>query len=538
MHFSEYNDVVKAWIEEVFRNRGVNAEHTLKCCRDIEQYAKEANDAKLLGFAYYYSGETYYGLNDGENLFRYITKAITYLDQSEQWELMAKAYNIMAITSSNRGNAPIAMDYYLTGLNYCKKYNIPNIEAILNLNLGTLYMVYGQYREALQYFERSYQYFKSHPEQDQYKSCIICIYMSMGKCYMLRDMLDKAQEYNELLDKECTEELSSIDWLCILCFKVTLYHRMGRISLRDQMIEEIHNRISDDFAIMDIFDDLHDLCSLLLELERKEVFWDIIQILEELTKRAKIINLERRIIALKLRYYRTEHDNAGYLQAAGLYYELTERMERENHYMIASMINVRSSLELANERRRTVEEANERLQKKSETDQLTGLANRYRLNDYSEKVFERCLGAHVPFAVEILDIDYFKQYNDNYGHQAGDECILAIAKEMKKIQNDQIFCARYGGDEFIIIYEDMSEEEVLKVADRLRSNIVNLNMEHRYSKALPVVTISQGICYDIPYAESKNWDYLHTADMMLYRVKKQSRNNICLGSLDEGEICG
>ena len=119
MYFSEYNDDVKAWIKGVFDIRGVNAELTLKCWQDIEQYAKKENDAKLLGFAYYYSGETYYGLNDGENLFKYITRAITYLVQSEQWELMAKAYNIMAITSSNRGNAPIAMNYYITGLNYC-----------------------------------------------------------------------------------------------------------------------------------------------------------------------------------------------------------------------------------------------------------------------------------------------------------------------------------------------------------------------------------------------------------------------------------
>ena len=537
MYFSEYNDDVKAWIKGVFDNRGVNAELTLKCCQDIEQYAKKENDAKLLGFAYYYSGETYYGLNDGENLFKYITKAITYLDQSEQWELMAKAYNIMAITSSNRGNAPIAMDYYITGLNYCKKYEIPSVEAIINLNLGTLYLNYEQYGEALQYFDRSYQYFKGHPEYDGYKSCMICIYISMGKCYMHREMLDRAMEYSDLLDAECTEGLSSIDWLGILCFKVMLYHRMGRTTMRDEMITQIHDRISEDFAIMDIFDDLHELCSLLLELECKEVFWNIIHILEELTRRAKIINLERRIIALKLKYYRMEHDNAGYLQAAGLYYELTERMERENRYMISSMINVRTSLELVNERRKSVEAANERLQKKSETDQLTGLANRYRLNDYSEKVFERCLEKQVSYAVEILDIDYFKQYNDNYGHQAGDECIVAIAGELKKIQNDRIFCARYGGDEFIIIYENMSQEEVLALSDDLRSSIVNLNIEHLYSKALPIVTISQGICYDIPYKESKSWDFLHTADMMLYRVKKQSRNNICMGSLDEGEIC-
>lgn len=289
-------------------------------------------------------------------------------------------------------------------------------------------------------------------------------------------------------------------------------------------------------AIMDVFDDFYEMCQLLVELDKDNELWDIINILEDLAKKAKIINLQRKLIALKIKYYRMHQDNAGYLQAAGLYYELTEMMERENQYMITNMINVRSSLERAKERSRKVEAANKQLQKKSETDQLTGLSNRYRLNDHSEEIFARCKDRSKPLAVEILDIDYFKQYNDNYGHQAGDNCIMAIADQLKKMQNDHIFCARYGGDEFIIIYEGMSEREVFEAADRLRSSIMDLRIEHLYSAALPIVTISQGICYDIPEGENRCWDYLHTADMMLYRVKNKSRNNVCFGRLNTEEI--
>ena len=255
-----------------------------------------------------------------------------------------------------------------------------------------------------------------------------------------------------------------------------------------------------------------------------------------MTKRPRIVNLQRKIISLKIKYYRSIGENAGFLQAAGLHYELTEIMERENRYMMVSIMNIRNSLERANEQRRMVEEANERLVRKSETDQLTGLPNRYRLNEYSEKVFERCRKSGISLAMEILDIDYFKQYNDNYGHQAGDKCIAAIADELKRMQNEHIFCARYGGDEFIVIYEDMPKDKVRQAAEKLRQNIMDLQIEHRYSMALPVVTITQGICFDIPTADSKSWDYLHTADAMLYRVKKQCRNNICMGNLNSENI--
>lgn len=536
MDYSEYNDVVSAWIRGVLNNRGVNAELTFKYCSDIEQYAAKMDDAKLLGFAYFYSGETYYVLNDGENLFRCITRAITYLDQSGQWDMVARAYNIMAITSLNRGNAPIAMDYYLTGLGYCKKYQLYPEESIIHLNLGSLYLSNGQHMEAQQYFEKAGRYLKGNNQGEDYYSLMSCIAINLGKCYLLREQPEKAQECIDYVEQECYEALQKSEKLYVQCFKVWFYHEAGRITMRDACIEKIHQDVSVDMAVMDIFEDFYELCQLLLEIDNEEVFWDILDILEKLSENAKIINLRRRIISLKIKYYRMHQNHAEYLKAAGLYYELTEDMERENQYMITNMLSVRSSLEQANEKRREIEKVNEKLQEKSETDPLTHLANRLRLNDYSEEAFERARDSGRGFAVEILDIDYFKEYNDNYGHQAGDECIIMIAQELKRMQGNQIFCARYGGDEFIIIYEGMSESEVFQEAEQLRQRILDRRVEHIYSKALPVVTVSQGICYDIPGEENRSWDFLHAADMMLYQVKKKSRNNIFMGRLDESEM--
>lgn len=533
----EYNKELNAWIEEVQNYRGIDAERTLKCCLNIEQYAQDTKDSWLLGFAYYYSGETYYLLNDVENLFKNITKAISYLDQSKQWVLAARAYNIMAITSYSRGNAPIAMDYYLTGLNYCRKYGLLYEECMINQNVGTLYMNLEQYVDAQHYFERSYAYLKENCTGDEAcKSSMACLCISLGKCYMYRGMYERAQKCIDRLDKEFLDCGQNVDILYGLCFKIAFYHRTGKVLLRDENITKMHERLDDCIAIMDLFDDIYDICQLLLEIGKEEELWNILSILEELTKQAKLINFQRKIIAIKIKYYRKHRDNACYLQATGLYYELTDLMEQENKYMIASMVNVRSSLERANERRRKVEAANEQLMQKSETDQLTGLSNRYRLNDYSEKIFEECLNEGKTLAVEILDIDFFKQYNDNYGHQSGDECIKMIASQLDSLQDEHTFCARYGGDEFVILYDDMSQQEVLNKAAGLRQSIMDIGMEHLYSEAEPFVTISQGICFDIPGERNKCWDFLHTADMMLYRVKRKCRNNVCIGSLDFEEI--
>lgn len=530
------NDMVNVWKQEVLSSRGKDAECTLRCCLDIEHFALEKDDAELLGFAYYYSGETYYLLNDIENMFRNIAKAVQYLNKSEQWELIARSYNLMAITSINKGNASAAMDYYLTGLSYCRKYGLTKMESSINLNLGNLYMENGVYHEAQSYFERAYSYYRNAPAEENNIVVLTAIYENLARCYMLRGILEKAEEYINKLDMECEPYYEDMDYLYVGCLKARYYYVSGNFAQMEAQIEEIQKRMNKEMPIMDIFNDLYDFCKLMLETDHDDVFWKTINKMEEIVKNAGVTNLQRKLIALKIKNYRKNNDNASYLQAAGLYYELSEIMECEEKDIIANMLYVRSSLERANESRKKMEAVNVKLLEQSETDQLTGLANRYRLNNYSERVLEYCYDQQIPLAVEILDIDYFKQYNDNYGHQKGDECIRAIADVLKKMEDGRTFCARYGGDEFIVIYGGESLETVCRRAYRLRQNIMKLNIEHLYSKALPIVTISQGICYSIPEKGNKSWDFLHAADMFLYNVKKKSRNDFCVGNFFGQEI--
>ena len=175
-----------------------------------------------------------------------------------------------------------------------------------------------------------------------------------------------------------------------------------------------------------------------------------------------------------------------------------------------------------------MQEENRILTIKSETDPLTGLANRNKLNDYSDEAFERAYRNQTSLAVEILDIDFFKEYNDAYGHLAGDECLISISEVLKEMITDQIFCARYGGDEFVIIYENMTDEEIMDVAERLQQEIIDLQIENHNTGYYPYITISQGIRNSVPQMGNKVWDYLYVADNCLFRMKKKRKNDICL----------
>lgn len=182
-------------------------------------------------------------------------------------------------------------------------------------------------------------------------------------------------------------------------------------------------------------------------------------------------------------------------------------------------------------------EENNMLRKQSETDALTGLLNRFAYNHYSMQICNHMLRhpekSHT-IAVEILDIDHFKEYNDNYGHLTGDQCIQAVAAEIQALASGQnIFAFRYGGDEFVLIYQNYTKEEVEGFARQLKAQIHARVIKHEYSPVSDTVTITQGICFDIFSPEYKMDDYLAYADKALYDAKHSARNNYRIVSVDK-----
>ena len=266
-----------------------------------------------------------------------------------------------------------------------------------------------------------------------------------------------------------------------------------------------------------------------LTTEKYDDFFKSYMVLDDLTKYTLIKNLERKLLTLKIRYYRRVGQIEEYKIASVLFFELSEFMERENRLMVSDMIVMRNSYIELTQINKKVEEENTFLQKRSETDPLTGMYNRLKLNEYSDEAFERAKKNNTSIAVEILDIDFFKQFNDNYGHQAGDDCIKFIANTLISMAAEEnLFVSRYGGDEFVIIYEGMTSREAMEKASELRRRIYNANVEHKFSLTDNRVTISQGICWGIPKDQDSFFAYLQGADKMLYQVKQQSRNNIKL----------
>ena len=177
------------------------------------------------------------------------------------------------------------------------------------------------------------------------------------------------------------------------------------------------------------------------------------------------------------------------------------------------------------ERTSALEDANRKLSALTVTDPLTGLANRRRFDAVFADEWARGCRSRQPLAIIMLDIDYFKAYNDHYGHQAGDECLRAVAQVLQtSARRAGDLVARYGGEEFVAADADLGNAREL--AETMRRSVELLALPHELSKAAAVVTVSLGVAVVVPTEYLQAARLLHLADDALYRAKNAGRNRV------------
>ncbi len=175
------------------------------------------------------------------------------------------------------------------------------------------------------------------------------------------------------------------------------------------------------------------------------------------------------------------------------------------------------------EMQRQLEESNRKLKALSSLDGLTGIANRRQFDETLDKEWRRASRNKLPISLIMMDIDFFKPFNDNYGHQAGDECLIRVAKALQEtIVRPTDLIARYGGEEFTAILPDTNAEGAAIVAEKLRAAVESLNITHEHSEANCHVTISLGIADQTGLADLEA--LIHKADECLYTAKESGRN--------------
>ncbi|PJG58020.1 GGDEF domain-containing protein [Aeromonas cavernicola] len=209
--------------------------------------------------------------------------------------------------------------------------------------------------------------------------------------------------------------------------------------------------------------------------------------------------------------------------AAYLFIFLPSLLRHLRREQIASLHHQFANAELVAELR----QVSDQLRSASRRDGLTGIANRAHLDDCLARAWRRCHRARTPLSLVLVDVDYFKQFNDFYGHLPGDECLQQIAMVLAEVERrEDDLAARYGGEEFALLLPCTSVQGALQLADKVRVALKALAIPHHKSLVSSKVTCSFGVATLVPDSTTSIAELIQKADAALYQAKHNGRDRI------------
>ena len=160
-------------------------------------------------------------------------------------------------------------------------------------------------------------------------------------------------------------------------------------------------------------------------------------------------------------------------------------------------------------------------------DGLTAIANRRRFDEHYSALWNLAIRGHSPLSLIMIDIDHFKEFNDNYGHQEGDIALARIAQMLvTSLKRKTDMVARYGGEEFVCVLSNTAIAGAVNVAEKFHTDILSMQIPHAFSTAGSLVTISQGVACIVPTKNLSPETLIISADESLYKAKKGGRNRM------------
>lgn len=201
----------------------------------------------------------------------------------------------------------------------------------------------------------------------------------------------------------------------------------------------------------------------------------------------------------------------------------------ENARLYSQLKNYSHTLEdRVTKRTAELEEANQELQRLVRVDGLTGIANRRYFDTILNAEWSRMTRDWTPLSLILLDVDYFKRYNDTYGHLQGDDCLIKVAELLKAhVRRPADLAARYGGEEFALILPVTDLSGAIEVAESIRTTIESQKIEHATSDVSDYLTVSLGVATVTSNdGGAKSKDIIALADQALYKAKEKGRNSV------------
>lgn len=510
---------IKGLRKRIEANRFEDDDLQIEMCDNLYDMASECNDKESMGAALFYKGETLI-LSDPEEAEKYIHGCIPLL-KDINYELFARAYNLLGIVANNRDDLTNSLDFYLKCFQICEKYGINHVKGLCSCNIGVIFQLLELYEKATEYFNIALDSFRKSEQSDTAKMNMVTIninlfidYFNLHDLPMMQNCLDYIRANREYLETQFSVEL----------FEAEMMYISGETDKLDETIKIAVEESKNQKMVVEFIDSYVMLCDFLHDLGKNDMLLEVLDLLEIEMNNFSLPRIRIKLIEHRLGCIKAKRDFDEYAKWTEEYIKTYELITQNYHQSVVNSIQLRMYIEKLKDSEQAYEEM-------AMCDGLTRLYNRYGLRKMADHLLQKATEEQQMVGVDIIDVDFFKQVNDNYGHAYGDDCIKNVADVLRKCcpvdengRKKNAIVSRYGGDEFVVFIRNVNRDEMEKFAVTVKKEMAVLNIRSDKSPISASVTLSQGIVCKEASASDNVRSLIESADKALYEVKENGRN--------------
>lgn len=515
------------WTERIDRKIAANEELQWRDIEEALSRITEENDRGLYGLCCYYAAYCLLMNGRQEDCLGYLNEGIRCMVGTAQEHEAARCYNVLGIIAHGQNNLILALEQYDAALAYAERYKNHFMKSIIVSNMADAFFRVGAYDRAIRCYGECIREFENaddHSAKAKYNYKMMVA--GCGYCLAMSGRAEEAKKTASYLWSISRGEADDrVPKLCTYTLFALLCYQYGDMEQAEQFIRIAIRNIADKKQLTAEFDNLLNLIHLVLMIKRYDYLKQILDYAEPMAAIERNDGLLLQLLLFRLRYCSRDMEQEEFLSSAQTFFRIKEKFENRENTQILNMMEMRSKLRRIEEEQQELKKKNTRLLYQMEHDTLTGLYNKSCLNRYLEKAFDEAQQKQIPMGILFVDIDYFKQMNDRYGHSRGDEGIIAVAECLESCM-PQDFAARYGGDEFVVVSLGRTSEYVREKADQIIECIRTKQIPNENSKTEDVLTVTVGAINAVPAKLNKVWDFLSRADNLLYQ-QKEEKKGIC-----------
>ena len=511
-------------VEQYISCKSSDNEEAKIIIQKMKEYVDEQDDELLYARFAYYEGEYLYYQGKTEEAYYLLQEhCLPTLKKKKYIKEIILAHNMIGIVLQTQYEYLNAVDQYMQALDVALDNEEYRLCASIYNNISNIFAEYEDYDREVRYLFMSLDACEKVNVEEHDK---MIIYLNLALTYARVGAFDEVKKfYNKSIavfdskrDRQFLIILKVVECL-IACSK----NDRNRCYLSLTSIIDLGKKGKIN---VDNFKEVLFLANYTSNHVGKIIIEELFEVLKKQTRAMQNLDFEICLYEEMIHYYLKSKQDEKVSKLTLKYYELSRVRTYRSKKLMLESIDTKFKIYQLTKDNLLAKENMITLKVKSEMDVLTKLLNRSALESIVEDWFEKAKQEQLPMAVEIIDVDYFKQFNDTYGHIQGDQCLKTLAEVMDRMNGENILFIRYGGDEFLAFYLNHSKEKVMSLAKLLKSEIRALNIEHASTLLEEKkVSITQGIFYGVPQKEENIFDFIRKCDDSLYEGKT-SRSSI------------